>query len=109
MTATKKDLRVMKTRKIIMDSFVKLSGVKEFKDITVKDITTEAMINRATFYYHFKDIYDLLEKVLVEVLMVNLDSAIYENAELNEDTLTKIFEATTTFQRSLSKDRKSVV
>ncbi len=85
-----------------MDSFVKLSGVKEFKDITVKDITTEAMINRATFYYHFKDIYDLLEKVLVEVLMVNLDSAIYENAELNEDTLTKIFEATTTFQRSLS-------
>jgi len=102
MTATKKDLRVMKTRKIIMDSFVKLSGVKEFKDITVKDITTEAMINRATFYYHFKDIYDLLEKVLVEVLMVNLDSAIYENAELNEDTLTKIFEATTTFQRSLS-------
>lgn len=102
MTATKKDLRVMKTRKIIMDSFVKLSGVKEFKDITVKDITTEAMINRATFYYHFKDIYDLLEKVLVEVLMVNLDSAIYENTELNEDTLTKIFEATTTFQRSLS-------
>jgi len=102
MTATKKDLRVMKTRKIIMDSFIKLSGVKEFKDITVKDITTEAMINRATFYYHFKDIYDLLEKVLVEVLMVNLDSTIYENAELNEDTLTKIFEATTTFQRSLS-------
>jgi len=102
MTAPKKDLRVTRTRKIIMDSFVKFSGVKEFKDITVKDITTEAMINRGTFYYHFKDIYDLLEKVLVEVLMVNLDSAIYENAELSEDTLTKIFEATTTFQKSLS-------
>ena len=102
MTAPKKDLRVTRTRKIIMDSFVKFSAVKEFKDITVKDITTEAMINRGTFYYHFKDIYDLLEKVLVEVLMVNLDSAIYENAELSEDTLTKIFESTTTFQKSLS-------
>jgi len=29
------------------------------------------MINRATFYYHFEDIYDLLEKVLSEVLLVS--------------------------------------
>ena len=30
------------------------------------------MINRATFYYHFEDIYDLLEKALSEVLLINL-------------------------------------
>jgi len=62
MTSSKTDLRVIRTRKLIMDSFITLSSKKEFKDITVKDITTEAMINRATFYYHFEDIYDLLEK-----------------------------------------------
>ena len=73
MTQPKTDPRVLRTRKLIMDSFMELSGKKEFKDITVKDITTEAMINRATFYYHFEDIYDLLEKVLSEVLLVNLD------------------------------------
>jgi AcrR family transcriptional regulator len=85
-----------------MDSFIELSGKKEFKDITIKDITTEAMINRATFYYHFEDIYDLLEKVLSEVLLVNLDCDYYQNNELNEEALVNIFKAITNFQKSLS-------
>ena len=102
MTQTKTDPRVLRTRKLIMDSFIELSGKKEFKDITVKDITTEAMINRATFYYHFEDIYDLLEKVLSEVLLVNLNYDIYENDELNEEVFVRIFIAITDFQKSLS-------
>lgn len=60
------------------------------------------MINRATFYYHFEDIYDLLEKVLSEVLLVNLASAEYQDNKLNEETLVKIFIAITNFQKSLS-------
>ena len=71
MTPSKTDPRVLRTRKLIMDSFINLSGKMEFKDITIKDITTEAMINRATFYYYFEDIYDLLEKVLSEALLVS--------------------------------------
>ena len=102
MTQPKTDPRILRTRKLIMDSFIELSGKKEFKDITVKDITTEAMINRATFYYHFEDIYDLLEKVLSEVLLVNLDCDIYENNELNEEAIVSIFIAITNFQKSLS-------
>lgn len=102
MTQTKTDPRVLRTRKLIMDSFMELSSKKEFKDITVKDITTEAMINRATFYYHFEDIYDLLEKVLAEVLSINLDCEYYQNTKLNEETLVSIFIAITNFQRSLS-------
>ncbi|MDQ0970186.1 AcrR family transcriptional regulator [Neobacillus niacini] len=73
MTQSKTDPRVLRTRRLIMDSFIELSAKKEFKDITIKDITTEAMINRATFYYHFEDIFDLLEKALSEVLLVNLN------------------------------------
>ena len=102
MTQPKTDPRVLRTRKLIMDSFIELSGKKEFKDITIKDITTEAMINRATFYYHFEDIYDLLEKVLSEVLLVNLNYDFYENDELNEETFVSIFKAITNFQKSLS-------
>ncbi|MFV8828657.1 TetR/AcrR family transcriptional regulator [Alkalihalobacterium sp. APHAB7] len=85
-----------------MDSFIELSVKKEFKDITIKDITTEAMINRATFYYHFKDIYDLLEKVLSDVLLVNLNYDTYEINELNEEAFVCIFTAITNFQKSLS-------
>lgn len=102
MTVVKTDPRILRTRKLIMDSFMELSGKKEFKDITVKDITTEAMINRATFYYHFEDIYDLLEKVLKEVLVINLEGKVYENSELNEETIIRLFEAITNFQDSLS-------
>ena len=102
MTQSKTDPRVLRTRKLIMDSFMELSGQKEFKDITVKDITTEAMINRATFYYHFQDIYDLLEKVLSEVLLVNLNYSNFEKGELNEELIIQIFAAITTFQKSLS-------
>ena len=102
MSETKTDLRVLRTRKLIMDAFIDLSGKKEFKDITVKDITTEAMINRATFYYHFEDIYDLLETVLEEVLLINLKSKNYEQDEWNETTITSLFLAVTDFQQALS-------
>lgn len=102
MTQSKMDPRVLRTRKLIMDSFIELSAKKEFKDITVKDITTEAMINRATFYYHFEDIFDLLNKVLSEVLSINLDSHLFEENELNEESIINIFIAITNFQKSLS-------
>jgi len=102
LTQTKIDPRVLRTRKLIMDSFIDLSGKKEFKDITIKDITSEAMINRATFYYHFEDIYDLLEKVLSEVLLVNLNYDLYQHSELSEETFISIFNAITNFQKSLS-------
>ncbi|MFS0824515.1 TetR/AcrR family transcriptional regulator [Bacillus sp. 1P02SD] len=102
MTEEKTDPRVLRTRKLIMDSFIELSSKKEFKDITIKDITTEAMINRATFYYHFEDIYDLLDKVLSEVLLINLDSESFQQSELKEETFIGIFKAITNFQLSLS-------
>jgi AcrR family transcriptional regulator len=102
MTESKTDPRVLRTRKLIMESFIELSAKKEFKDITVKDITTEAMINRATFYYHFEDIYDLLEKALSEVLLVNLNGDFYQNGKRNEEAFVSIFTAVTNFQKSLS-------
>ncbi|MCM3586580.1 TetR/AcrR family transcriptional regulator [Mesobacillus maritimus] len=102
MSQAKTDPRILRTRKFIMDAFIELSGKKEFKDITVKDITNEARINRATFYYHFQDIYDLLENVLSEVLAVNLNQENYENSELTEKTFLQTFKAITNFQSSLS-------
>lgn len=102
MEQAKTDPRAVRTRKLIMDSFITLSERKEFKDITVKDITMEAMINRATFYRHFEDIYDLLEKALSEVLLVKLDSAAFKESELDEQTFFQLFEAVTNFQQSIS-------
>ncbi|GAB3804437.1 TetR/AcrR family transcriptional regulator [Virgibacillus kimchii] len=102
MSEPKTDPRILRTRKLIMDSFIELSEEKEFKDITIKDITSKAMINRATFYYHFHDIYDLLERALSEVLLINLDGETYEKSELNDADFISIFKAIADFQESLS-------
>ncbi|MCC5894694.1 MAG: TetR/AcrR family transcriptional regulator [Alkalibacterium sp.] len=72
MEQVKTDPRFTRTRQLIVDSFIKLSNKKEFTHVTVKDITEEAHINRATFYNHFLDKYDLLEKVVSEKLLLNL-------------------------------------
>lgn len=34
---------------------------KNFSDVTISDITKRAGVNRQTFYYHFKNVYDLLK------------------------------------------------
>ncbi|WP_066187228.1 TetR/AcrR family transcriptional regulator [Gracilibacillus timonensis] len=102
MTQSKTDPRIERTRRWILDAFIELSAQKEFKDITVKDITNEAKINRTTFYYHFEDIYDLLDKALSEVLFIELNKEDYQHNELNEESCVQIFKAITNFQRSLS-------
>ncbi len=56
------DKRIIKTRKLIQSALTQLMKEKGFDKITVKDITEKAFINRATFYLHYKDKYDLLEQ-----------------------------------------------
>ncbi len=58
------DLRIKRTKKMIVMAFFKLVNEKGFDAITVKDIANEAMINRATFYAHFKDKPDLYEQIM---------------------------------------------
>ncbi|WP_438756736.1 TetR/AcrR family transcriptional regulator [Enterococcus sp. AZ126] len=59
----KTDLRVMRTRKMIIEAFFHLVEEKGYDGITIQDIADEAMINRATFYAHFKDKQDLYEQI----------------------------------------------
>ncbi|MFD1672914.1 TetR/AcrR family transcriptional regulator [Agrilactobacillus yilanensis] len=61
--AKKQDLRVIRTRKMIVDAFIKLVQENGFENLTVQEIADEAMINRATFYAHFKDKQDLYHYV----------------------------------------------
>lgn len=55
------DLRVKKTRANIINSFLMLRSQKPLERITVKELSDAAQINKATFYLHYKDIYDLSE------------------------------------------------
>lgn len=54
------------TKKALEESLKHLLLVKPLNKITVSDITDDCGINRMTFYYHFKDIYDLIEWCCLE-------------------------------------------
>ena len=60
MKSTEKlDPRVIRTRRYLQDALLTLLTDKPLQSITVKDITDEATLNRATFYLHYTDKFDL--------------------------------------------------
>lgn len=54
------------TKKALAESLRKLLAGKTLDKITVSDIVDDCGVNRQTFYYHFHDVYDLVEWILEE-------------------------------------------
>ena len=54
----------VQVKPMIAEAFIRLSKQKNIDKITVKDLVEACGISRQTFYYHFQDIYDLLDKWL---------------------------------------------
>jgi AcrR family transcriptional regulator len=61
------DLRVRRTRKLLQEAMIALTIEKGFASLTVRDIAERAMVNRATFYRHYLDKYDLLDQYADEL------------------------------------------
>src|ERR1700722_11889148 len=55
------DPRILRSRRMLMDSLAKLLMKKEFEDISVQEIADDATLNRATFYLHYPDKNALLQ------------------------------------------------
>lgn len=68
MNPEKMDRRIGKTRTAIKGAFTDLINEMGFDAITVRHLTEKANINRSTFYLHYKDKYDLLEKSEQEIM-----------------------------------------
>src|ERR1700719_4282788 len=60
-TGTTTDPRILRSRRMLMDSLVRLLIKKEFGEISVQEIADEATLNRATFYLHYADKNALLQ------------------------------------------------
>lgn len=89
------DIRVKKTRRNIIHTFLELLSKMPFKKITVAKIYSEAEIAKSTFYDHFKDKYDLLEQI-IQSLSNDFSSEIRQkfnkfNNETILEALTNIF------------------
>ena len=79
------DRRVRRTRKQLRECLVTLLKQKKVQDITVRELTELADLNRGTFYLHYKDVFDLLEKTESELLddFNQLVILLGENGDLN--------------------------
>lgn len=69
------DLRIRRTHKFLQEAMIELIAEQGFDAITVGDIAERAMINRATFYRHYQDKYDLVAKIFEDAanhLMENM-------------------------------------
>lgn len=80
------DLRVKKTRNSIINAFIQLRSKKPIEKISVKELSQLAMINKATFYLHYKDIYDLSDS-LEEELIQNVLNSITDADNFNEQLI----------------------
>lgn len=53
------------TKRALAASLKKLLQRKPLDKITITDIAEDCEVNRQTFYYHFQDIYDLIEWIYI--------------------------------------------
>lgn len=57
------DRRVKKTKRQLREALTTLLLTKKFSDITVREISELADVNRGTFYTHYRDTADLLTQI----------------------------------------------
>ena len=62
-TEKKEDRRVRRTKKPLTQALTQLLQEKQINEITVKELTDLADMNRGTFYLYYKDMFDMLEKI----------------------------------------------
>ncbi len=63
----KTDARVKYTKMVLKKALLELMQHKPVNKITVKEICERAELNRATFYAHYSDCFDLLESIEEEL------------------------------------------
>ena len=78
------DRREIKTKRSIKNAFLKLRSKKEIEQITIRELAEEAEISKATFYLHYRDIYDLSDTLGNEIIE-NLVKGISNSDNIIED------------------------
>lgn len=118
MMKKKKDLRIIKTHKALYEALIRLLKTKEYEEIKVSDLCSEALINRSTFYSHFNDKYDLfdsfirdLKQNLIEELEANkkIDNIREYYLELVKVFINHIENKKETYKSIIVNNRNSII
>ncbi len=68
------DLRIVKTKKAIINAFLALRAKRPLEKITVRELCEMAMVNKSTFYSHYGDIYELSDSLENQVVLSVIQS-----------------------------------
>jgi AcrR family transcriptional regulator len=89
------DPRAMRTRQLLLDSFSQLKKEHtSIHSISVLDITRLAGVNRATFYAHFTDKYQILDIWMRDFFRSLLKEKLPETLSINDLDLYVLIDAT---------------
>ena len=67
------------TKSALADAMKKLMVCKSFAKISISDLCEECGLNRKSFYYHFKDKYDLVNWIFYVDFLTNMGGKNFEN------------------------------
>ncbi|MHA3067240.1 TetR/AcrR family transcriptional regulator [Lacticaseibacillus saniviri] len=103
------DLRQVKTERNIQRAFIQLLTEQEFEKVTVADIGHAAEISRSTFYDHYADKYELLEKMiahytdyLFEISQRRIDALLARDRHAFEQSIVEIADQLLAERQTLS-------
>ena len=100
-----------KTKKMISYAFLELAKKKNIDKITVKDIVEKVDITRQTFYYHYKDIMDViewsLEQKMSEILEKSLQAESMEKSI--RELLSLVEENTDIFNKLMNSQKRELI
>ena len=110
------DKRVIKTKKNVKESFIRLLTEKPFDDITVTELCEAAGMSRITFYTHYSDKYELTESLFQELMQLAQEDfkKLQENNPDDDpmlsycnllDSILNLYESNTVFLRQMSQRR----
>jgi len=74
------DPRIVRTRHLIKEAFVDLLKEMDIEKMTVSKIAARATISRVTFYLHYRDIPDMLEK-MADDMIEDIQQILYSQGE----------------------------
>ncbi len=109
------DLRIQKTRQNIFNAFITLREKYPLEKITVKELCEHAQISKQTFYLHYKDLYDLSERIessMIDEMLSNLpypEDILIHTGEVTHQLFQKAIEQGHNFRVVFSGSRVSAL
>ncbi|ULL14863.1 TetR/AcrR family transcriptional regulator [Paenibacillus sp. H1-7] len=97
MASKVRNLRITQTKQSLINAFFNLASKKDFEKITIADITKGAKVNRATFYAHFNDKYDLIDFIMGDFASASIENHTSGVVKFDQDSINQLILAVCDF------------